>query len=95
MTPYPGTPLWDSVDKWGEFDRESFDKLLLASEDPTFVPYGLTKDYLLEKQKAAFRRAYVNFGMAFRQLGAIRSFNDLSKLPIAMKEMVSYQLNWY
>jgi radical SAM superfamily enzyme YgiQ (UPF0313 family) len=42
MTPFPGAPLWESADKYGSFDRSSFDRLTLATEDPVFIPHGLT-----------------------------------------------------
>ena len=48
MTPYPGTELWETAEKFGTCDRSNFQKLILSSSDPIFVPFGLSKDILLK-----------------------------------------------
>jgi len=95
MTPYPGTPLWETADQWGTLDKKGFDKYLLAADDPVFVPFGLTKEILLAKQKEAFRRNYFNLGMVSRQLGVFKGFQSLVKIPLGLREAVRLQLNWY
>lgn len=93
MTPYPGAPLWQSAEKYGTFDRSGFDKLSIASDSPVFVPYGLTQEILLEKQKEAFRRTYFNPGMAMRHLIAIESFRDVKVLAKAAAAYVNIQFS--
>ena len=63
MTPYPGTELWETAEKFGTCDRSNFQKLILSSSDPIFVPFGLSKDILLKEQKKAFRKTYFNLTM--------------------------------
>ena len=87
MTPFPGAPLWESAEKYGTFDRSSFDRLTLATEDPVFIPHGLTGSLLLEKQKEAFRRAYFTPAMAFRHLKGLDSIEDGVKL---VKAFIAY-----
>ena len=87
MTPFPGAPLWESADKYGSFDRSSFDRLTLATEDPVFIPFGLTGTLLLEKQKEAFKRTYFSPAMALRHLKGLDSVEDGIKL---VKAFVAY-----
>ncbi len=77
MTPYPGAELWEMADKYGKFDRSNFQKLIISTSDPVFIPTGLSKEILLKKQKEAFRKVYFNFSMALRQIASIDSAQDL------------------
>lgn len=92
MTPFPGSKLWDTAEKYGTFDRTNFQKLLISTSDPVFVPYGITKEVLLQKQREAFRRVYFNLGMVKRHLASIRSLNDLVKLIKAVFAFLKLQL---
>lgn len=83
MTPFPGAKLWETAEKYGTFDRSNFQKLIISTSDPLFVPYGLTKEILLQKQKEAFRRTYFNLGMISRQLATVKSIDDIKKLSKA------------
>jgi anaerobic magnesium-protoporphyrin IX monomethyl ester cyclase len=87
MTPFPGAPLWENAEEYGTFDRSSFDKLTIATEDPVFIPFGLTKELLLNKQKEAFRKAYFTPSMAFRHLAGLDSIEDGIKL---FKAFIAY-----
>jgi anaerobic magnesium-protoporphyrin IX monomethyl ester cyclase len=80
MTPFPGAPLWDSAEEYGSFDRSSFSNLTIATSDPAFVPYGLTKEILVKKQKEAFRRVYFTLDMAKRHLMTLDNIEEFVKL---------------
>ncbi len=92
MTPFPGTELWASAEKYGTFDRSNYNKLLLAGSDPVFIPYGLTKKLLIKKQNEAFRKTYCNAGMVARQLSTIRTPGDVVKLFKASLAFIKTQL---
>ena len=88
MTPYPGAPLFETAEKYGTFNRAAgFHKQILATDDPVFVPFGITKKILLKKQKEAFRKSYFNLGMLMRHLSSIESFKDLEVL---IKAFIAY-----
>ena len=91
MTPFPGAPLWENAEEYGTFDRSSFDKLTIATEDPVFIPFGLTKEILLNKQKEAFRKAYFSPDMAFRHLAGLTSIEDGVKLIKAFTAYMKIQ----
>jgi anaerobic magnesium-protoporphyrin IX monomethyl ester cyclase len=77
MTPYPGTELWDTAERYGSFDKSNFGRLTVSTSDPAFIPFGVTREILLAKQKEAFRKAYFNIPMIIRQVASIDSPEDL------------------
>ena len=80
MTPFPGTPMWHLAEKYGYIDKTNFSKFALSSREPSFVPFGLTKEYLIKKQAEAFRRWYIDWGMFCRHIGTIRRAEDFKKM---------------
>jgi len=55
MTPFPGTELYDTANKYGTFNNE-WTKLNIWT--PNFIPHGLTKDILMVKQKQMMREFF-------------------------------------
>jgi len=94
MTPYPGAPLYQNAEEFGTFDRSGFEKLKIATDDPVFVPYGLTKKILIEKQKKAFRSLYFNPAMVYRHLVGLESTADAIKLSLAFKAFMTTQFTF-
>jgi anaerobic magnesium-protoporphyrin IX monomethyl ester cyclase len=85
MTPYPGTELWNSAEKYGTLQRENFDHFSLGSDHPCFIPTGLSGELLLKKRSEAYRACYLNPSMALRHLQSLRSFSDIRRLAGAVK----------
>ena len=94
MTPYPGAPLYQNAEEFGTFDRSGFDKLKIATDDPVFVPYGLTKQILIDKQRKAFRTLYLNPAMIYRHLVGLGSVSDAVKLTLAFKAFMTSQFTF-
>ena len=94
MTPYPGAPLYENAEKYGIFDRSGFDKLKIATDDPVFIPFGLTKEILIKKQKQAFRDLYFNPSMILRHLVGLSSPMDAIKLTKAFKAYLAAQFTF-
>ncbi|MCP5196274.1 MAG: radical SAM protein [Gammaproteobacteria bacterium] len=76
-TPYPGTQQYDEAEKYGTLDKT--DLAQFSQYNPVFVPYGLTKEILLEKQKEMHIKFYFRPKIIFRlmkfylgQGGAVR-----------------------
>lgn len=93
MTPFPGSELWDTAEQYGTFDRTDLSKLIISSSDPAFVPFGLTKKELLDKQKEAFRRVYCTPSMVMRQILSIDSFSEIGKKIKAFFAFIKVQTN--
>ncbi|GJQ51002.1 MAG: B12-binding domain-containing radical SAM protein [Candidatus Kuenenia stuttgartiensis] len=80
MTPLPGTQLWDVAEKYGTFDKEKLEKINYLSDDPAFVPFGLTEMFLKDKFREAYLKFYLNPKTIFRHIRAIRGIEDLRKI---------------
>ena len=87
MTPFPGTQLWEMAEQYGTFDKTNFESLI-PSRSVSFVPKGLTANFLKKKQKEAFRRVYLRPGMIMRHLLSIRGWEDCRKLFLALRALV-------
>lgn len=76
-TPIPGTESYAIVREYGEYDESDWTSLNYWT--PVFVPYGLTREFLLAKQAELYRRFYFRPSVLFRQLAKINSLPSLSK----------------
>lgn len=82
MTPFPGTELWRSADRYGVFQFEKFSDLALGS-NPTFIPFGLTKQELLDFYKSAYASTYLNPKAFLRLFINIQHTSQLLRLGLA------------
>ncbi len=58
--PYPGTEYYDSVmlNGKGTFDNKAYEKYSGHSNEPIFVPEGLSKEFMMKVQRRAYREFY-------------------------------------
>ncbi len=78
--PYPGTELYDIAKSGvGQFD-DNPDYMSGHSAYPVYVPDGLTKEYMMEVQKRAYREFYFRPEFVLRRLREIRDFSQFKKL---------------
>lgn len=70
-TPIPGTESYEKAKAYGTFETENLD--LFNYWSPIFVPRGLTKEFLLEKQAEFYKRFYLRMSVFVAQLSKIRS----------------------
>ncbi|MBF0122198.1 MAG: radical SAM protein [Candidatus Omnitrophica bacterium] len=82
FTPFPGTPAYDMASTYGTVSQDS-SRFALSTEEPSFVPFGLTEALLKKKQKEGFQSLYFDFSMAWRHLRTINSMEDISKITKA------------
>jgi radical SAM superfamily enzyme YgiQ (UPF0313 family) len=74
-TPIPGTESYEKAKQYGTYDESDWTSLNYWT--PVFVPKGLSRDFMLQKQAELYRRFYFRFEVIARQLLKIRSFNML------------------
>lgn len=77
LTPYPGTELWDTIDRHGR--RLTTDPARHTIWQPVFVPHGLTEPQLREAHRLAHRRFYLRPGYVLERLRRLRSLSDLHR----------------
>jgi anaerobic magnesium-protoporphyrin IX monomethyl ester cyclase len=74
-TPIPGTESYRLVRDYGEYVEH--DWMDLNYWTPVFIPTGLTREFMLDKQKEFYRRFYGRPRVLAGQLGKIRDFQGL------------------
>jgi len=70
FTPLPGTEAMKEASSYGAFNQDAWEDMNLFA--PVFIPTGMTKDYLLRKQKEALRRFYFRPRIAWEFLKITR-----------------------
>ncbi|MEE8429398.1 MAG: radical SAM protein [Gammaproteobacteria bacterium] len=73
LTPFPGTPLFDNLDKYGTVSDHLSDR---TYQSAAFVPYTMTRDEILTLRQLALRRFYSRPAFLLRRLFAIRTVHD-------------------
>ncbi|GAB4389588.1 MAG: radical SAM protein [Thermodesulfovibrionales bacterium] len=74
ITPFPGTELYDDIDKYGTMSEELED---YTYQGAAFVPHTMTRQQIAELRQIAFRRFYSRPGYLLRRLLAVRSLHEL------------------
>ena len=74
ITPFPGTYLFDNLDKYGTISDELTD---FTYQGAAFIPYTMTRDDILKLRQIAFRKFYARPSFIFKKLLELRSLNDL------------------
>ena len=74
ITPFPGTELYDNIEKYGTMSGDLTD---YTYQGAAFVPYTMTRDQIAELRQLALKRFYSRPKFLWRRLLALRSFNDL------------------
>jgi radical SAM superfamily enzyme YgiQ (UPF0313 family) len=92
MTPFPGTELWQTANEFGTFSYEKFSDLRV-SHNPKFIPSGLSAKKMSYLYNKAYRDAYLNPRMIFRQLTNIGSFSEALRLCSAAFSFLDFREN--
>jgi len=74
LTPFPGTYLYDNLDKFGTI---SGDLSKRTYQSAAFVPYTMTRDEILTLRQLAFKRFYSRPAFLLRKLFELRTLNDI------------------
>ena len=90
-TPYPGTQLWKTYEKWGTLDKtfKNYHGWL-----PVFVPHGYkNKEELLTLQKEAFKKFYFRPKFIIKKILKIRNYTDLKRNIQGLKMVLAFSDN--
>jgi anaerobic magnesium-protoporphyrin IX monomethyl ester cyclase len=74
ITPFPGTELYDNIEKYGTMSEDLTD---YTYQGAAFVPYTMTRDQIAELRQLALKKFYSRPKFLWRRLRALRSLNDL------------------
>jgi len=74
ITPFPGTELYDNIEKYGTMSDDLSD---YTYQGAAFVPYTMTREQIAELRQLALKRFYSRPKFLWRRLLALRSMNDM------------------
>jgi len=78
LIPFPGTELYYTAEKYGVLDRD-WGKMGVY-KGPVFIPYGLTKELLIEWHKRGLWHFYLQPRIILSYIKQIRDLNDIKTL---------------
>jgi radical SAM superfamily enzyme YgiQ (UPF0313 family) len=74
ITPFPGTELYDNIEKYGTMSEDLTD---FTYQGAAFIPYSMTREQIAELRQLALKKFYSRPKFLWRRFLALRSLNDL------------------
>jgi radical SAM superfamily enzyme YgiQ (UPF0313 family) len=74
ITPFPGTELYDNIEKYGTMSEDLSD---YTYQGAAFVPHTMTREEIAELRQLALKKFYSRPKFLWRRMLALRSMNDL------------------
>jgi len=84
LTPFPGTELYDNLDKYGTMSDDLND---FTYQGAAFIPHTMTRDEIALLRQLAFKRFYSRPAYIFRKVLSLRSINDVKAVLKGAKSM--------
>jgi radical SAM superfamily enzyme YgiQ (UPF0313 family) len=84
LTPFPGTELYDNIDKYGTMSGDLTD---YTYQGAAFTPHTMTREEIAMLRQLAFRRFYLRPGYIYRKLLSLRNINDIKAVAKGARSM--------
>ena len=84
LTPFPGTELYDNIDKYGTVSSDLGD---YNYQGVAFVPYTMSRDQIASLREIAFKSFYSRPSFLLRRVLELRSLNDLQAAFIGLRSL--------
>ena len=84
LTPFPGTELYDNIEKYGTMSGDLTD---YTYQGAAFIPHTMTREEIAHLRQLAFKRFYTRPGYVFRKLLSLRNINDVVAVLQGAKSM--------
>lgn len=84
LTPFPGTDLYDHLDRYGTISPELTD---YTYQGGAFVPHTMTRAEILRLRQLALRRFYSRPSFLLRRLVGLRSLHDVAVAGRSVKSL--------
>jgi radical SAM superfamily enzyme YgiQ (UPF0313 family) len=85
ITPFPGTYLYDNMDRFGTVSDELSD---FTYQGAAFIPNTMTRDDIHRLRQIAFRKFYLRPSFLFRKLLDLHSLNDVLVVMKSAKSLL-------
>ncbi|RJQ52404.1 MAG: radical SAM protein [Nitrospiraceae bacterium] len=90
LTPFPGTELYDNIEKYGTMSADLTD---FTYQGAAFVPYTMTREEIAELRQLAFKRFYSRPCFIVKRILGLRSFHDLKAAAKGFRSLFWLWLN--
>jgi radical SAM superfamily enzyme YgiQ (UPF0313 family) len=84
LTPFPGTELYDNIDKYGTMSGDLSD---FTYQGAAFTPHTMTRQEVAELRQIAFKRFYSRPSYIMKKIMALRNLNDLKAYAKGAKSL--------
>lgn len=84
LTPFPGTELYDNLEKYGTVSSDLGD---YTYQGIAFVPHTMSRDEIASLRQIAFKTFYSRPKFLLRRILALRSINDLRAAFVGMRSL--------
>lgn len=84
LTPFPGTELYDNVEKYGTISNNLDD---YTYQGAAFMPYTMNREQIAELRQIAFKSFYSRPRFIIRRVLGLRNFNDLRAAFYGVKSL--------
>ena len=85
LTPFPGTDLYDNIERYGTVSTRLTD---YTYQGAAFVPFTMKREQIAELRRIAFKRFYSRPRFLVRRLLRLRSLNDVRAAFTGIRSLV-------
>lgn len=84
LTPFPGTELYDNIEKYGACSADLID---YTYQGAAFTPHTMSREEIAELRRIAFKTFYSRPKFLLHRILALRSMNDLKAAYIGIRSL--------
>ena len=85
ITPFPGTELYDNIEKYGTMSDNLAD---FTYQGVAFEPYTLTREQIADLRQLAFKRFYSRPRFLWRRVLGLRNIHDLKAALYGVRSLI-------
>jgi radical SAM superfamily enzyme YgiQ (UPF0313 family) len=84
LTPFPGTELYDNIEKYGTMSGDLSD---FTYQGAAFIPHTMRREEIAKLRQLAFKKFYSRPGYVVKKILAMRNINDVKAAVKGAKSM--------
>tara|TARA_B100000315_G_C14577919_1_gene588899 strand:- start:2366 stop:3136 length:771 start_codon:yes stop_codon:yes gene_type:complete len=80
FSPLPGTPVWDNVHRYGDFNPNDTDNVYFSTPIPCFIPHAMKSEDLENKREELYYKFYFRMSNMLRNIKYLKDIHELRRL---------------
>ena len=84
ITPFPGTELYDNIEKYGTMSEDLTD---FTYQGAAFIPYTMTRDEIAKLRQIAFKKFYSRPKFIIKRMIGLKNLHDLRAAVKGLKSL--------